>query len=211
MHDIRTVVHFVLLMAAAVLLAGSACLPPVAWHDGLPAWSPPAGKPEASIGYHRMFWSEVEGSAWYVTPGLRVGLARPPTAVDIGLVSMMAFDGGDFGLLVGPAFGIGRSDDEMSAMFRASIYFGAGSGFWPQASVLVGNGYRARGVNLAVGGRASMLGTGPVAVAGANLGGVELRGELSYMLSMPGSWATGRALTVGLTVAAPTGPGPTDK
>jgi len=63
MHDIRTVVHFVLLMAAAVLLAGSACLPPVAWHDGLPAWSPPAGKPEASIGYHRMFWSEVEGSA----------------------------------------------------------------------------------------------------------------------------------------------------
>jgi hypothetical protein len=62
-------------------------------------------------------------------------------------------------------------------------------------------------VNFAVGGRASPFGAGPVAVVGVNLRPVEFRAEFSYMLPVT-DYASGRALTIGLTAAAPTKPEP---
>lgn len=54
MPDVRSVARPAVYVAAIVLLAGSACVPPVAFHDGLPAWTPKAGKVEWRVGYQHL-------------------------------------------------------------------------------------------------------------------------------------------------------------
>lgn len=121
---------------------------------------------------------------------------------------------GGFTALLGGEFGLGYSDPKISVMFRPSLYLvdvysdnESGTGVdvapWGQVSMLVGNGYRARGLNFAVGGRASEYAAGPVAFVGINLRPVDFRAELSYMLPVS-DYASGRVLTIGLTAAAPT-------
>lgn len=235
MPDIRPVIRAALLLAAIVLLAVSACVPPIAFHDGLPAWAPEAGGVEARVGYHRLsvFNSDTldifgyrfvlpDYGIGYLTPGVRVGLGHPPLAAEVGLTSVILAGGGAFSAMAGPAFGLGYSSPELSAMFRPSMYmFGISGdesgtevdmGYWTQVSMLVGTGHRARGLNFAAGGRASPFGAGPVAVVGVNLRPVEFRAELSYMFPMtaitPPPPVAGRALTIGITAAAPAKPEP---
>ncbi len=225
MHGIHPFSRPVLLAAAAVLLAGSACFPPIAWHDGLPAWSPDVKKVEWRVGYHQLSafaadsfalfgdtFARPDFSVGYLTPGVRWGLGRGPVMADIGFASVVATGGTGVSLLAGPAFGIGYGDRSASVMFRPSIYLlsaavGADGGVqltpWYQATLLVGNGYRARGVNFALGGRASPFAAGPAAFVGVNLYPVDFRAELSYMLPVS-VFVTGNALTIGITAAAPT-------
>jgi hypothetical protein len=217
MHGIRRICRPVLFVAAWLLLATSGC-PPVAWHDGLPAWTPDPGRTEASIGYQRMFlpgWSiDIGGDTLrssasgisYLTPGVRVGLSRSPAA-EVGLTSVVFVGGGEATALVGPELGIGCQSPDFSLICRPSFYFLSIVGGsvsvvpWPQLSLLVGNGYEPDRVHAALGGRVSQLAVGPVCVVGKTVPPLDLRLEASYML--PANGALGQTLTLGLTVAAP--------
>lgn len=228
--DIRSLIRPALILAAVVLLAGSACVPPIAFHDGLPAWAPEPGGVEWRVGYQHLsaFGADsfnflgqpfaIPGfSVGYLTPGVRVGLKREPLAAEVGLTSAIKATGG-FSALFGGEVGLGYNGRSISVMFRPSLYLldvysddesgtGADVAPWAQASLLVGNGYHSRGLNFALGGRASDYGAGPLALIGYNLRPVEFRAELSYMLPVS-YYATGKVLTIGLTAAAPTKPEP---
>jgi hypothetical protein len=219
-----------LLAAAAMLLAGGGCVPSIAFHDGLPAWPAQRRGTEWRVGYHHLsafgadsfnFLGEQSAlpnfSAGYLTPGVRFGLNREPLAAEAGLVTAIKATGG-LSVLLGGEVGLGYGDAGVSVMFRPSVYLvdvysdsESGTGVdvapWTQASLLVGNGYRERGLNFAAGGRASDYGAGPVGFLGANLRPVELRAEVSYMLPIS-DYAHGRVLTIGITAAAPTKPEP---
>ncbi len=228
--DTRPFVRSALFLAVMFLFAGSACVPPIAFHDGLPAWAPEPGGVEWRVGYQHLTafgadsfnfiglpFSIPDFSVSYLTPGVRVGLNREPLAAEVGLTSVIRATGG-FSALLGGEVGLGYNDPTVSVMFRPSLYLldihsddesgtGADVAPWAQASILVGNGYRSRGLNFAVGARASDYGAGPLALIGLNLQPVEFRAEVSYM--MPVSYyATGRVLTIGFTAAAPTKPEP---
>jgi hypothetical protein len=232
MPDVRPLSRVILFIAVGILLAGSACMPPTAFHDGLPAWPAQTKGVEWRIGYQRLSASGADSFNFlgrsfstpdfdvsYLTPGVRVGLNHPPPlAAEVGLASAMTAGGGGFSALFGAEFGLGYTDPKLNVMFRPNVYLldvysdnasGAGVdlGYWSQVSMLVGTGYRARGVSFAAGGRASPFGAGPLAVVGVNLRPVEFRAELSYMLPVS-DYATGRVLTFGLTAAAPTKPQP---
>jgi hypothetical protein len=230
MPGARPLVRPALYLAAVVLLAGSSCMPPIAFHDGLPAWSPEPGGVEWRVGYQ---WLSAFGadsfnflgqpfavpdfSVGYLTPGVRVGLNhRPPLVTEVGLASAMTAGGKGFSALFGAEFGLGYTGPKLNVMFRPSVYLldiysdsasgtGADFGYWTQVSMLAGTGYRTRGLNFAAGGRASPFGAGPLAIVGVNLRPVELRAEFSYMLPVS-YYACGRVLTIGLTAAAPTKP-----
>jgi len=210
MRYVRETTRPLLLFACAALFAVSGCpMPPIAFHDGLPAWTPGPGKPEGSIGYHRMYWSEGERPLWYLTPGFRFGLAQPPGAADIGLTSVVVEGGGEFAAVLGPTLGIGYQQRDFSVVVRPSAYvlvIGVGDvqfadePFW-QVALLAGNGTRAGETHVSGGGRVSRYGVGPVLLVGHSYGPVDLRLEGSYMF--PHSEAEGRLLTVGLTIGGP--------
>jgi hypothetical protein len=147
----------------------------------------------------------------YLTPGVRWGLGHGSLAADAGIASVLAVGNG-LGILAGPAFGVGSCDTNFSVMFRPSLYLlGLGIGGeddglhltgWYQLELLLGNGYRAKGVSFAAGGRAGPFAVGPVGVADVILHPIDLRAEVSYMFPAA-PIATGTALTIGLSVAAP--------
>ncbi len=210
----RTVRPLLLLAGAVLLVAG--CAAPVVFHDGLPAWAPGPGSPEATIGYHRMYFYDLghyQGSTGYLTPGFRIGLARPPTAADIGLTSVVYGRALTFAALVGATLGLGYQSTNASVMIRPSAYFlavgtegfGADWDFsdplW-QVSLLAGNGNQLGATHVSAGGRVGELGIGPVLMVDRTAGGVNLRFEASYMF--PRALDTeGRLLTVGFTVGGP--------
>lgn len=217
-----------LFLAGITLLAGSACVPPVAFHDGLPAWALAPRGVEWRVGYQQLSTFGADSfdflglqstashfSAGYLTPGVRVGLQRRRLNAELGLTSAIRTEDG-FAALFGGEFGLGYDDPKISLMFRPSLYlfdFYCGGGSRAgvdvaplgQISFLVGNGYRARGLNFAFGGRASDYDAGPLAFVGYNLHRVEFRAEFSDMVPVS-YYASGNVLTVGLTVAAPTKP-----
>jgi hypothetical protein len=230
MSDVRSLVRLALYLSAMAMLAGSACVPPIALHDGLPAWAPEPGKIEWRVGYQHLSAFGADSfdflgmrlaapnyNAGYLTPGLRLGLDREPLVAELGLASAIRA-AGSFSALFGGVVGLGYNDPKVSVMFRPSLYLvdvysdkESGTGIqvapWGQVSMLVGNGYRARGLNFSVGGRASEFGAGPIALVGFNLRPVDVRGEFSFMLPVS-YYASGRVLTIGLTVAAPSKPRP---
>jgi hypothetical protein len=203
-----------LLFACAALLAIGGCVVAYhvgAYHDGLPAWTPPAGKAEGSIGYHRLFWPDGGGSSWYLTPGVRSGLLQPPLAGDIGLTSVVMERGGEFVALLGPVLGIGYQRSNFCFVVRSSAhmlgFFGGGVGFplWGQVSLLAGNSAQTGRTHVSGGGRIGRLGMGPVLLVDHSFGSVNLRLEGSYMFPNGRSrglvyTATDEQLTVGLTV-----------
>ncbi len=215
-------------LVAAVLLVAAACVPPYVFHDGLPAWSMDPNGVEWRVGYehlsvfgaHSFNFLGLENSSpnmnvGYLTPGVRFGLKRKRLSAELGVATAVKTQGG-FSALLGGTAGLGYSSPSISVMFRPSLYLvdiysdrTSGTGIdvapWGQATFLVGNGYRARGLNFALGGRAGEYCAGPVAFVGYDLSPVDLRAELSYMV--PTSYyAFGSALTIGLTLAAPSRP-----
>jgi hypothetical protein len=213
---------------AAVLLGVAGCVPPYAFHDGLPAWSLNPNGTEWRVGYEHLSVfgadsfdflglrnSTPDMRVGYLTPGVRFGLKRKRLTAELGVCTAVKTQGG-FSALFGGEAGLGYADPSISVMFRPSLYLidvysdrTSGTGIdiapWGQATFLVGNGYHARGLNFALGGRAGEYCAGPVAFIGYDLTPVDLRAELSYMV--PTSYyAFGSALSVGLTLAAPTQP-----
>jgi hypothetical protein len=158
----------VILLAGTALLVTCVCVPPIEWHDGLPAWAPELGRTEARVGYQRL--AVIGGdtisflggsflypsySVGYLTPGVRVGLGKAPLAAEVGLTSVVLAGDGYFSTLAGPEFGLGYSSPDVSLMFRPSFYFldvysdresgtTVQTSSWSQLSMLVGTGYRAK-------------------------------------------------------------------
>jgi hypothetical protein len=211
MQYVRAIVRLVPFVACAALVAAGGCALPFAYHDGLPAWTPPPGATEASIGYQRVFVMQERGSAWYVTPGARVGLAEPPLVADAGLTGMVVESEGEFGAALGPFVGIGyqfgsvgvilRPGAYMLAMAGGNWYYSIDEPLW-QVSLLAGNGFASGNTHVSGGFRVSRLAVGPVLLADQNAGAVNLRLELSYMFPRT-SDITGRVLTVGIAVGGP--------
>ncbi len=204
MQCVRGAVRSLLLFACAALLAIGGCVG--AYHDGLPAWTPPAGKAEGSIGYHRMYWARGSGSAGYLTPGVRSGLLRTPLAADIGLTSVVMGSGGGFGAMLGPVLGIGYQTGNACFIVRPSAYMlgfssvGVGFPLWWQVSLLAGNSAQTGSTHFSGGGRASEFAAGPVLLVDHSFGSDNVRLEGSYMLPYGAHTATDGQLTVGLTV-----------
>jgi len=223
----RRLVHPVL---TAVLLVASGCVPPYAFHDGLPAWSMDPSGVEWRVGYEQLSVfgadsfdflglrnSTRELSVAYLTPGVRFGLKRRRLTAELDISTAVKTQGG-FSALFGGAAGLGYAGPSISVIFRPSLYLvdiysdrSNGTGVdiapWGQATFLVGNGYHARGLNFALGGRASEYCAGPVALIGYDLSPVDLRAELSYMVPIS-YYAFGNAVSIGLTLAAPSRPDP---
>jgi hypothetical protein len=227
MSNLRQSIRLGLGAAACAALLFAACVPPIAFHDGLPAWTPAAGRVEGGVGYQRLSSFGVDSveilgykysphaNLNYFTPGVRLGIGRGSTTADVGLASAIIVGGGKAMLLAGPQVGVCVYRNGMSVAFRLDDYLfdartGSDSdgrlsvGNWPQATVLVGNGYRARRVNFSAGLRGSLIAIGPVALVDYDLHAVDLRAELSYMLPTSILSVGQTALTAGLTVAAPT-------
>jgi hypothetical protein len=147
MHSVRGTVRLLVPVVCAALLAIVSCAyPPFVFHDGLPAWTMPAGKVEGNVGYHRMYWSVPEDTtAWYptpfdtsfwcLTPGVRYGLAHPPLAAEVGLTSVimhrevykvdslgMPESEGTYEAMFGPMLGIGYRTPNFCVVARPSIY-----------------------------------------------------------------------------------------
>jgi hypothetical protein len=216
MRYVRAIVRPLVLFACTALLAAGGCVaPPIAFHDGLPAWTPGPGKPEASIGYQRLYWynsGEYQGSTWYLTPGVRCGLAKPPLAADVGLTSAVLENDWQFAALVGASMGVGYQSKNASVIVRPGAYFMSiipGSGvqwgfndlFW-QVSVLAGNGVQTSKTHFSAGGRIGKLGIGPVLLVDHSVGPVNCRLEASYMFPRTDD-TEGRLMTLGLTIGGP--------
>jgi hypothetical protein len=214
MLDTRPFVRSALFLAALALLASSACVPPITFHDGLSAWTPEPGRAEGSVGYHRLYWpGGGGGSIWYLTPGVRCGLRQSPLVGDIGLTSVVIIGGGIWAAMLGPALGIGYQTRNFCFVVRPSAYmlsfYSGGVHFrdplW-QVSLLAGNRAQSGKTHISGGCRASKLGGGPVLLVDHSVGPVNLRLEGSYMLQYEtyvyGPYSNGQ-LTVGLTVGGP--------
>jgi hypothetical protein len=217
MRYVRGIVRPLVLFACTALLAAGGCVaPPIVFHDGLPAWTPGQGRPEASIGYQRIYLynsGEYRGSAWYLTPGVRCGFGQPPLAADVGLTSVVLESDWEFAALIGAAAGVGYQSKNASVMVRPSAYFMAiipgndvqfakrpGDLFW-QVSLLAGNGNQTDQTHVSGGARIGKLGIGPVLLVDNSVGPVNCRLEASYMF--PRADAEGRLLSVGLTFGGP--------
>ena len=203
MQCVRATVRPLLLLACAALLAIGGCLG--AYHDGLPAWSPPAGQSAASVGYH---WQYSPGFGFgYLTPGARIGLGQPPLAADFGFTSAVVVGSGVAVAALGPVIGIGYQGSSVSFMLRPSAYLlgisTSGVGFFSswQASLLAGNSVQAGKTHISGGGRFSQHTVGPVLLIGHSLGALDLRLEGSFQFGTLDSEQT--RLTVGLTVGGP--------
>jgi hypothetical protein len=213
MHSVRQTVRSLVPLVCAALLAIGGCFAPITFHEGLPAWTPPAGKVEGSVGYHRMYWfaEDENADAWYLTPGFRVGLAVPPLAAEVGLTSVVVENDGEFAALLGPTLGIGyqkpgfcfvaRPSLSVFSITKEDVEFNLSDAYW-QLSLLAGNGYEPDRLSLSGGGRISDHGVGPVFLVDRTLGPVSLRLEGSYMFRYNDN-AVGQLLSVGLSVAGP--------
>lgn len=140
MHSVRGNVRLLKPVAWAALLAIVSCAyPPFVFHDGLPAWTMPAGKVEGNIGYHRMYWSApvdtsayiftpIDTSFWCLTPGVRYGLARPPLAAEVGLTSVImhreVYKVDSLGMPVVDSLGMPVSEGTYEAMFGPMLGIG---------------------------------------------------------------------------------------
>jgi hypothetical protein len=231
MNSVRGSVRSLAPFACVAVLAIVSCaVPPFAFHDGLPAWTMPAGKVEGSIGYHRMYWYPEEDTSsyyptlndtsfWCLTPGVRYGLARPPLAAEVGVTSVIMHrevdSAGTYEAMLGPMLGIGYRTPGFCVVARPSLYligitkdtmvtknlrFLRDAYF--QLSLLAGNGFRPGRFNFSGGARISDYGMGPVFLADRNLGPVSLRLETSYMFPR-GSQSSGQLLSVGLSAGGP--------
>ncbi len=211
MCDLRETARRLLLLACTALLAGSGCV--IAYHDGLPAWTPPAGRAEGSIGGH---WVSGSGSGvsnlWYLTPGFRFGLPRLGSlAADLGLSSVVTAGDGGYTAVLGPVLGIGYQRPSFGFVVRGSMYlvgFGTGGTAilgpnW-QVALLAGNGGQPDRTHISGGLRGSVYGAGPILLLDRDVGPVNLRVEGSYMLPYEG-WLYGPhsdgQVTLGLTAA----------
>jgi hypothetical protein len=211
MNGARRATRLLLTFACAALLAISGCI--MAYNDGLPAWTPRAGRTEGSFGYHRVFSPGGGGSIWYLTPGVRHGLRQSSLVGDIGVNSVVVVSSGwHWSAILGPSLGVGFETGDFCFMVRPSVYVlnvsraGVNFGERWQVSMLGGNNVQSGRTHISGGVRASEYGGGPVLLVDRSVGSVNLRLEGAYMLQyetyLYGPYSDGQ-LSLGLTAAAP--------
>lgn len=200
------------LAIAAALLLMLNCMPPLMFHESLPAWIPTTPVPEVRVGVHRGYCSGLSDDVYfdpgplplYLNPGVRVGRHFGNYTMEAGLNSLIMPEAGVY--FVGPSIGAGLADPCVSARLTYLMTLDGGELIlWPQGSALFGTPRRARGLNLAGGFVGGVLGIGPVGVVEYCAGPVAVRAEAS--IALPPPWflwlVRGVTATAGLTVAAP--------
>lgn len=162
------------LAVCGLLLLLSACvLPPVVYHEALPAQAPQSEVLALRGEYGAFTWNRAEGTAGYSLLGARVG----------GEIGKMAVDGGLGMLYTSPFIQMGVGLSRPAMMLRGMTTF---DGWW-QASLLVGPSFRNRGFNWSIGGISSRFGIGPSLVLENRWGPVTVRGQGSVTWRAP--WA----------------------
>ena len=218
------------LCLTAVILTGGCISPPIAYHDGLPAWPAQRGTQEFRIGAHRMFFSDdsvrkVVGSGeWYFTPGWRTGVAIGSWMAEYGAQALAEFRRSELNFAGAVNAGFSRTGPSVAVRLAwYALWLGyspserrAYPGLTPyyQLSLLAGNDHKPNGLHGAAGVRMSPLAVGPLLVGEYSYGCAALRAEASLMFPppafMPPVWwagpgnVRGRTLTLGLAVAAAT-------
>jgi hypothetical protein len=200
------------LALAAALLSTLNCMPPLMFHESLPAWIPTTPVPEIRIGVHRGYGAGLSDNVYfdpgllpyYLNPGVRVGRQIGRFTFEAGINSVIVPEVKLF--LVGPSVGIGLTDPCAAARFSCLLAVDGDKLVpCPQWSWLFGTPRKTAGLNLAAGVMAGVLGIGPVAVAEYCLKPVAIRGEAS--IALPPPWmlpiVQGVTGTAGLSVAAP--------
>ena len=176
-----------------VLLLAACTLPPVVFHDGLPAQVPGPGELAVRGQMNAMYWSESGGDPGvvpgFVTLGARVGSDVGPVAVEGGA--------GLLGVSV-PYFHLGVGSSRPAVTLRGLVFT---DGWW-QASLLGGPPRKPSGFNWSVGLGSSTLGFGPNVVMENRWGAFTFRGQGSLTWRAP--WADtsvkGTVLSVGIGV-----------
>lgn len=218
------------LCLAAAVLSCSCVSAPIAYHDGLPAWTPPGGTQEFRIGSHRMFFSDesirqsVGSGEWYITPGWRTGLVAGDWSAEYGAQALAEFRPSEFNLAGGVGAGIGRTRPSIALRLAwYGLQFGYAPSLGPpnaaltpyyQLSLLAGTDRKPNGLHGAAGFRMSPMALGPMVLGEYSRGRAAIRAEASLMLPPPvllfpvwwGGPTTlrGRTLAFGLTLAGTT-------
>lgn len=178
-------------MAGLILLVGTCTLPPVVFHDGLPAQVSEPDHLAVRGQVALMYWSEnSEQSAvpGYLSFGTRMGTELGPVAVEDGA--------GLMGVTL-PYSHLGLGTSRPAVMLRGSL---SADGWW-QASLLAGPPRRPQGLNWSVGLVSSVVGLGPGVTVENRWGDFTLRGRVQS----PGAeWADttvkGQVISLGIGV-----------
>jgi hypothetical protein len=204
--------------------------PPIAYHDGLPAWTPQGRAHEFRIGAHRMFFSDdsirksMGSGEWYLAPGWRTGAAAGSWTAEYGAQALAEFRPSEFNLVGAFSAGIARTNPSIALRLAwYALWLGyipsegrAYPGLTPyyQISLLAGNDHKPSGLHGAAGVRMGPLAVGPMLVGEYSHGQAALRAEASLMFPPPMFyppvwWAgpkgvRGNTFTFGLTIAAAT-------
>jgi hypothetical protein len=217
---------------SSVLLTCCGVMAPIAYQDGLPAWTLQNGAQEFRVGASRMLFSDdsvrktVGDGEWYITPGWRIGGAHGSWMAEYGIQALTEFRPPEFHLAGCVSAGMTWTDPSIA--LRLSWY-AFHLGYVPsdgrvdlsptpyyQLSLLVGNDRARHGLHGAAGVRMSPLAEGPLLVGEYSLGRAALRAEASLMfpppMFLPPLWwlgpsnIKGNTLSLGVTVAAATAP-----
>lgn len=182
-----------LVVFGLVLLFAACNLPPVVFHDGLPAQVPGPDRLALRGQMSVMYWSESDDDPAFVpgfmTLGARMGSDVGPVAVEGGA--------GLLGVSV-PYFHLGVGSGRPAVMMRGLVF---ADGWW-QASFLAGPPRRSSGFNWSAGLGASRLGFGPNLVLENRWGDFTLRGQGSVTWRAPwaDSMVKGSVVSLGLGV-----------
>jgi hypothetical protein len=176
------------------LLFTACVVPPVVFHDGLPAQVAGPGELAVRGGLNAMYWSEDRGSPvvpGYLTFGARMGGDVGPVSVEGGA--------GLMGVTV-PYFHLGLGLSRPAVKLRGSAF----SDGWWQASLLGGPPRKSTGFNWSVGFGASTLGFGPNLLLENRWGPVTVRGQgsLTWRASWADTMVRGTVVSIGI-VAEP--------
>ncbi len=210
----------ILLLAIITTLLFYACMPPIAYHDGLPAYTPQNNHQEFRVGCHRISHSEFGGEDWYFNGGWRMGFAPNDEGFNSGEfgINSVFISEASYAILINGLI-IGGSTSSPQSNLRLTLYpvavtFDEFSGtefhflsHYYQLSYLIGSNYKSRGFNVALGGRTSPTAIGPVIFAEYIFNIISIRAEASLMFPppfeipyiwVPPEFVFGRTLTLGL-------------
>lgn len=179
-------------MAGLILLVGSCTLPPVVFHDGLPAQASEPDHLAVRGQVALMYWSENGAQSavpGYLSFGARMGTELGAVAVEggAGLMSVTL-----------PYFHLGLGTSRPAVMLRGSLFT---DGWW-QASVLAGPPRRPQGLNWSAGLVSSVVGLGPGVTVENRWGDFTLRGQGSVTWRAPWADTTikGQVISLGIGV-----------
>jgi len=191
-------------LVALGLLSACCVIPPIAYHDGLPAATPMPGTAAARMGYNRFFWhhdSSWERPGEYFFGGLRFGQDWRRFSFEEGLTVLLPGT-----VLPCLQAGVGLREPALTVRalwtplaISSQVHFDPM--LWWQLSALAGTPRNELGPGFSAGVRTSRLGIGPEALADFTLRDISFRleGSMTFRTPWADSVVQGTVLTVGLT------------